>query len=394
SFQVILQPDLANPGLRKHSLIVLYKLAKSSKVYPQCYVLKDIKRGTPEDGGGFCDIYKGRHNDQYVCLKVIRLYQKPDTDAMLKVVSKETILWRRLRHPNILPFYGIYYLDESRRQICLVSPWMDNGNLVVYLKKNPLVPRKPFICDIVHGLEYLHREDIIHGDLKGANILVNASGGACIADFGLSSVRTDKTFPYTSATTAAPGCTYRWLAPELLETSSRRTRASDVWAFGLVCYEVFTRELPYRECSNDYQVIMKVHAGDLQARPEGDAVPEWDRVDDEAWSLMNRCWTREPENRPTFIQILQGLQAEAYSGKREGILDCTPLESQYGFQKAMQKNSDIRTDLTRVEQILNEVCGPASMLNLFSPRATQYSSDTITLVHKARYFISKALLRS
>lgn len=61
---------------------------------------------------------------------------------------------------------------------------------------------------------------------------------ACIADFGLASVLTDKTLAYTNATSAVPGCTYRWFAPELLDTNTRRSQASDVWAFGSVCYEV------------------------------------------------------------------------------------------------------------------------------------------------------------
>lgn len=62
-----------------------------------------------------------------------------------QIFAKEAILWGQLHHPNILPFYGIYYLDENRKQICLVSPWMTNGNLSMFLKKNPLAARKPFV---------------------------------------------------------------------------------------------------------------------------------------------------------------------------------------------------------------------------------------------------------
>jgi serine/threonine protein kinase len=101
------------------------------------------------------------------------------------VFSKEAILWNQLNHPNVLPFYGVYYLEEERRRICLVSPWMENGNIVRYLQENPHAPRRPFvsiarpsckvsvvdlcieICDVIKGLEYLHRKNIIHGDLKG-----------------------------------------------------------------------------------------------------------------------------------------------------------------------------------------------------------------------------------
>lgn len=62
-----------------------------------------------------------------------------------QMAAKEAVLWGQLHHPNILPFYGIYYLDDNRKQKCLVSPWMDNGNISVFLKRNPPVPRKPFV---------------------------------------------------------------------------------------------------------------------------------------------------------------------------------------------------------------------------------------------------------
>ncbi len=62
------------------------------------------------------------------------------------------MLWGQLRHPNVLPFYGVYYLDETRKQVSLVSPWMDNGNLVTYLKHHPLTPRQPLVSfDFDHG---------------------------------------------------------------------------------------------------------------------------------------------------------------------------------------------------------------------------------------------------
>lgn len=63
-----------------------------------------------------------------------------------QIYAKEAILWGQLCHPNIVPFYGIYYLNEARRQVCLVSPWMRNGSLVDYLKNNPDAHRKPFVC--------------------------------------------------------------------------------------------------------------------------------------------------------------------------------------------------------------------------------------------------------
>lgn len=54
-------------------------------------------------------------------------------------------MWSHLRHPNLLPFYGIYHLGDRYDRVCLVSPWMDNGNISDYLKANPEVPRLPLV---------------------------------------------------------------------------------------------------------------------------------------------------------------------------------------------------------------------------------------------------------
>ncbi|EEB91416.1 hypothetical protein MPER_10225, partial [Moniliophthora perniciosa FA553] len=108
---------------------------------------------------------------------------------------REAIVWRQLRHPNILPCLGLYYLDRSQERICLVSPWMENGNLVQFLRDSPRDSGNhlQLMHDIASGLSHLHGLKIIHGDLKGLNILVTQSHRACIADFGLSHVADSQT---------------------------------------------------------------------------------------------------------------------------------------------------------------------------------------------------------
>ncbi|KXN83879.1 hypothetical protein AN958_00959 [Leucoagaricus sp. SymC.cos] len=351
---VILQESL-EPWLRKHSLIVLYKLSKNSMMYPRCYALKDISRESQvHDGGGFCDIYRGNYNGQKLSLKVVRIFQKSEVDEALQSFAKEAILWGMLHYPNILPFYGIYYLDPSHHQFCLVSPWMDNGNLVVFLKKNPTLPRKPFVFDILRGFEYLHNENIVHGDLKGVNILVSKSGSACIADFGLSSVLTNKTFASANTTTARTACSTRWIAPELLSQDCRHTRESDVWAFGSVCFEIFTRRLPYFECSNDYQVIPRLMEGKLPTRPLEADTPEFDRMDEEAWDLANRCWAKDPKIRPTFHELLEEFRAKRFAEDHSTVILEEHPES-LRFQKAMRRGSDMAIHVSEISQILGNV---------------------------------------
>lgn len=59
---------------------------------------------------------------------------------------REIIIWGQLQHPNILPFYGVYHLNDAEERICLVSPWMENGTLVDYLKACPDANRLLLVC--------------------------------------------------------------------------------------------------------------------------------------------------------------------------------------------------------------------------------------------------------
>lgn len=113
------------------------------------------------------------------------------------------------------------------------------------------------VLDLTQGLRYLHELGIVHGDLKGViraliselhflncmqiNALVDRSGRACLADFGLSSVSAAKIPGWTTLLTsmANSGGTLRWQAPELLEDQPS-TFASDIYAWSCVCYEVIS----------------------------------------------------------------------------------------------------------------------------------------------------------
>ncbi|EKM76726.1 hypothetical protein AGABI1DRAFT_12623, partial [Agaricus bisporus var. burnettii JB137-S8] len=285
-------------------VIVLQKLCEKNMLYPTCYALDGIEEILPKDAGGFCDIYQGRYQGQKLCLKVVRLYQKRDQHEMLKAHAREAILWSQLQHPNITPFYGIFYLKEAHGRICLLSPWMENGNIVDYLKEEPRVPRRPFLHDIASGLQYLHNGNIVHGDLKGANVLVDQYSRARLTDFGLSKILTDGTLGFTNTTKLASGRTTSWASPELLEDNARPTTESDIWAFGCVCYEVLTGLSPFQGCT-EYQVVRKLIGGYLPAQSSDARLDPSDDINQKIWQLMEQCWSSKPVQRPKCRGILQ-----------------------------------------------------------------------------------------
>ncbi|KAK7437368.1 Rho guanine nucleotide exchange factor [Stygiomarasmius scandens] len=271
------------------------RLSHCSGLYPTCLVLDDVEGISkyPVASGGFGDIYTGLIGDQMACLKVVRIYGEEDTQKFAKAFLKEAILWKQLNHPNVLPFLGLYFLDATKHRICLISPWMENGNLRKYLSKHS-VEFEDRIClayDIACGLSYLHEGKIIHGDLKGDNVLISNTGRASIADFGLSRIANSHALKWTSfsASSHDRGGSIRWLAPECLFKGDLTTYASDIYAFGGVCYEVFTGLVPFHEFTHEPTILFQLLEGKRPSRSG---------ISNIIWSILQDCWNQESSTRP------------------------------------------------------------------------------------------------
>ncbi|KAF8074155.1 kinase-like domain-containing protein [Lyophyllum atratum] len=310
-FQWLLDtPDL-DIWFRRSLIVATQRLAATSGRYPMCYELKGIVADNedPVTFGGFADIYKANFNGQKVCLKALRVYQDTKDEHFLRGFAKEAILWGQLSHPNVLPIYGLH---RFRRRFCLVSPWMEEGDIEHYLKQRPSGPRVQFAIDVARGLSYLDKSGIIHGDLKSGNILIDGRGRARLADFGISSVSDSQIPSWTSHSSAASkGGSVRWQAPELFDTETddfvKNTKASDVYAWSCVCYEIFTGDVPFYKL-RDTAVILQVMRGARPERPH-ESSPSWSiwGLTEDVWALMQDCWKETPTHRPTMDQVLQRL---------------------------------------------------------------------------------------
>ncbi|KAJ3481254.1 hypothetical protein NLI96_g7786 [Meripilus lineatus] len=188
----------------------------------------------------------------------------------------------------------------------MVSPWMDEGNIMDCLKdllsKSQDLPLHRWIKEIIEGLQYLHTESIVHGDLRGANIMITAELRVQLADFGLAQ--------FVDSTTASFGSTggaVRWLAPEVLVGGGRLTFASDVYAFGCVCLELYTQKHPFPDCFTDAQVIACILQGQRPEKPKRSRHSTYNRG---LWSLVERCWAEDPIDRPPASFIATSLPTE------------------------------------------------------------------------------------
>jgi hypothetical protein len=161
--------DLPEFGARIRSPILsaISVLTKRSGLYPRSLDLQGVVQGSgPCSGGSFGDVYKGNFGCRTVAVKVMRLFSCPDISKIIKVTifllvldrdltrnllpqdfAREGVLWRQLYHPNVLPFYGIHQCNDDRvLRLGLVSPWMDLGTIVEYLRSHPTVDRPTLVC--------------------------------------------------------------------------------------------------------------------------------------------------------------------------------------------------------------------------------------------------------
>ncbi|KAJ7821966.1 kinase-like domain-containing protein, partial [Mycena leptocephala] len=328
-------------------LKALLRLSRESGLHPRCFVLPEVhKVGNQVAAGGFGDLWKGLVHNINVSVKIMRVFEDSDVQAILNKFSREALIWRQLAHPNILPFFGVYYLDN---RLCLVSPWMENGNIMKFLEINKPATgvRLSLILDVALGLQYLHNANVIHGDLKALNILVTPSGKACIADFGVSSITHAMPLLFTTTTANRRGGTARYQAPELFQEGWNHF-GSDVYAFACVCYEIMSGTIPFREFSKDTAVMFAVIEGKRPLRPMSCTGTT---VLDSLWELLTNCWEGRAEMRPQAPQIVERLEGPSIRAKT--MSSTTDWDNQFTsrFRCSLQ-TTDLLLSLTQIEHIL------------------------------------------
>ncbi|KAJ7147395.1 kinase-like domain-containing protein, partial [Mycena filopes] len=218
---------------RRRAHRILRKLSESSDRLPSSLFLSGVtdREEQPTFVGDFADIYRASYGSKTVALKHMRQFTQSSElhDVRLKLID-----WKNLHHPYILPFMGIDR-ESIPASLCIVSPWMENGMILDHLNAHGRSNVDKFLSEIAQGLQYLHSCDIVHGDLRGANILINEDFSACLANFGLG--------VFTSTHTSTRAGSLYWMAPELIDRIVP-TSASDVYAFGCVCFEVCVLTTP------------------------------------------------------------------------------------------------------------------------------------------------------
>ncbi|KAJ7918181.1 kinase-like domain-containing protein, partial [Mycena leptocephala] len=263
---------------------------------------------------GNSNIYRGQlHKNGFKVLVAIKLIRVSNDgsgqlEELLRRLQRETQVWSRLKHRNLLPFLGVWEEPIAPWPV-LISPFYKSGDLRQYLRDCPTVDKEKMILGVASGLEYLHRHEIVHGDLKVHNVLVDKHGRPCICDFGISRIINCQGF-----TTSSVG-TPPYMAPELFmvlgdigsATFERRstTMSSDVYSFALLVLEILTTN-PLKDRPTQNILSTKAH-GSLRPRRCDYGL---DSVSADCWNLLDRCWEPDPDLRPTIRDVILWMPLE------------------------------------------------------------------------------------
>jgi len=242
--------------------------------------------------GSFAEVFLCNFRGTPVAMK--QLLQDRKTPANVADFKKEVAMLSRLRHPNIMMFVGANITTAPT--MFIVTEFCPNGTLFNLLHQSNTafdVSRKVSMAlDIARALAFLHgfQPPIIHRDIKTLNILVDKHFNCKISDFGLA----------LSAYEATQKCgTYQFMAPELFSGTTKYSEKVDVYAFGILLWELVTRELPYAGMLGE-QVPLAVERGHRPSIP--DDCPTF------LSGLMRQCWNGEPKARPSMLEVVSTLQ--------------------------------------------------------------------------------------
>ncbi|XP_065016995.1 serine/threonine-protein kinase STY46-like isoform X4 [Musa acuminata AAA Group] len=266
-------------------------LGSQSKVVDWEIDRRFLKMGKKIARGSCGDLYRATYLGQDVAVKILRADQL--NEALLLEFNQEVDILRRVHHKNIVHYIGACVKPT---ELCIITEYMTGGNLYDHLHKQHISLELPhllkFSIDICKGMDYLHQNNIIHRDLKTANLLLDANSVVKVGDFGVARFQNQE-----GVMTAETG-TYRWMAPEVINHQHYDNKA-DVFSFAIVLWELATSRVPYDNMT-PLQAALGVRQG---LRPD---IPK--DMHPRLAALMQRCWDEVPSKRPSFEEITQELE--------------------------------------------------------------------------------------
>uniref|UniRef100_A0A1A9WAE5 Protein kinase domain-containing protein n=1 Tax=Glossina brevipalpis TaxID=37001 RepID=A0A1A9WAE5_9MUSC len=245
--------------------------------------------------GAFGKVYKAQHREtkQYAAAKMCILEAVADlSDHMVEID-----ILSEIKHPNIVELYEAYFIDLK---LWMLIEYCDGGaldSIMVELEKPLNEAQIAYVCKhMTEGLDFLHKNKVIHRDLKAGNVLLTMDGGVKLADFGVSA-KNKHTLQKHDTFIGTP----YWMAPELVLCETFRDNPYDhkvdIWSLGITLIELAQMEPPNSEMS-PMRVLLKIQKSDP---PKLDQPSKWSR---EFNDFLKNALVKDPQQRPTTDNLL------------------------------------------------------------------------------------------
>uniref|UniRef100_A0A5B6Z2A7 mitogen-activated protein kinase kinase kinase n=1 Tax=Davidia involucrata TaxID=16924 RepID=A0A5B6Z2A7_DAVIN len=302
--------------------------------------------------GAFGRVYMGMNLDsgELIAVKQVSIAassaSKEKTQAHIRELEEEVKLLKNLSHPNIVRYLGTAREEES---LNILLEFVPGGSISSLLGKFGSFPEsviRMYTKQLLLGLEYLHRNGIMHRDIKGANILVDNKGCIKLADFGASK----KVVELATITGAKSmkGTPY-WMAPEVI-LQTGHSFSADIWSVGCTVIEMATGKPPW---SQQYQEVAALfHIGTTKSHPP---IPEHLSV--EAKDFLLKCLQKEPNIRTAASDLLQhpfvtGEYQETHPVFRTSVMENSGNQmATPGINLKNSMNPDTRTTCTGLKDV-------------------------------------------
>ncbi|XP_022741131.1 mitogen-activated protein kinase kinase kinase 5-like isoform X2 [Durio zibethinus] len=364
------------PGMASPSASIAQVSTKAEALPMNCQWQKGklIGRGT------FGSVYvaSNRETGALCAMKEVEIFpDDPKSAECIKQLEQEIKVLSQLKHPNIVQYYGSEIVEDK---FYIYLEYVHPGSINKYVRDHcgaitESVVRN-FTRHILSGLAYLHSTKTIHRDIKGANLLVDASGVVKLADFGMS-----KHLSGQSADLSLKGSPY-WMAPELMlavmqkENSSDLALAVDIWSLGCTIIEMFTGKAPWSEYEGAAAMFKVMR----------DTPPIPETLSPEGKDFLHCCFQRNPAERPSASMLLEHrfVKSSPQSGASSSTSSST---SSFNGIKSMdmpfspRERSEFKLDQLPVQQSLRStktVTSDSFMHYSFSP--VRQHNDLITRV--------------
>ncbi|KAJ4964950.1 hypothetical protein NE237_016799 [Protea cynaroides] len=263
--------------------------------------------------GSFGIVHRAEWHGSDVAVKVLSV--QDFHDDQLKEFLREVAIMKRIRHPNVVLFMGAV---TKRPHLSIVTEYLPRGSLYRLIHRAAAGEildkrrRLRIALDVAKGINYLHclNPSIVHWDLKSPNLLVDKNWTVKVCDFGLSRFKAN-TFLSSKSVAGTP----EWMAPEFLRGEPSNEK-SDVYSFGVILWELVSMQQPWNGL-NPAQVVGAVAFQNRRLVIPSNTCPR-------LALLMESCWADDPEQRPSFTNIVDSLKK---------LLKSPPQSIQMGAQR-------------------------------------------------------------